>query len=139
MRSTLQFLGVLKTADSLAAVRTFGCDVCGGLVFIENFAHDLHLRDTVQTAAEYGVVVNGPRHGRGPGLQAAPGNVAPGLDELVATWLPLTYALNAVNRSTGKDDLYPFVLTPPGLAKLRVVHDILDAAAASRGAGTRVP
>jgi hypothetical protein len=92
----------------------------------ETFAHDLHLRDTVQTAAEFGVEVTGPRHGNGPGLQASPADAGTGLDDLVATWLPLSYALNALNRSMGKDDLYPFVLTGPVLAKLRMVHAIID-------------
>jgi len=45
--------------------------------------------------------------------------------EIIDTWLPLTYALNAVNRSMGKDDLYPFVLSPVVLAKLEFVHDLV--------------
>ena len=31
---------------------------------------------------------------------------------VLAAWLPLTYALNALNRSMGAPDLYPFVLGP---------------------------
>jgi hypothetical protein len=96
----------------------------------ETFAHDLHIRDTVQTAAEYGVSVRGPREGRGPNLASRPTDGEAGLDLLIGTWLPLSYALNALNRSMGRDDLYPFVLTGPALAKLRVVHDIVDAAGA---------
>ena len=42
-------------------------------------------------------------------------------------WLPLTYALNAVNRSMGKDDLYPFVLSAPVMAKLDFVHRLSPA------------
>ena len=30
--------------------------------------------------------------------------------EIIDNWLPLTYALNAVNRSMGLPDLYPFIL-----------------------------
>ena len=41
---------------------------------------------------------------------------------LMAGWLPLTYALNALNRSMGAEDLYPFVLTPPVIEKLEFVH-----------------
>jgi hypothetical protein len=37
-------------------------------------------------------------------------------------WLPLTYALNAVNRSMGQDDLYPFTLAKPVIDKLEFVH-----------------
>ena len=92
----------------------------------ETFAHYLHIRDSLQTAASYGVSVNGPAlptHGAVP-LDADPTQAAnTDFDELVRTWLPLTFALNAVNRSMGKDDLYPFVLTPRVLDKLRFVHD----------------
>ena len=52
-----------------------------------------------------------------------------GFDEIIHTWLPLTYALNAVNRSMGKDDLYPFVLSPTVLEKLRFVHRTVTASA----------
>ena len=44
-------------------------------------------------------------------------------DALVREWLPLTYALNAVNRSMGRDDLYPFTLAPTVIDKLAFVHD----------------
>jgi hypothetical protein len=53
-------------------------------------------------------------------------------DQLIATWLPLTYALNAVNRSMGKHDLYPFVLSPTVLEKLRLVHTLIAAASPCR-------
>jgi len=40
--------------------------------------------------------------------------------------LSLTAGLNAVNRSMGRDDLYPFVLVPAVIAKLRFVHDVIN-------------
>ena len=63
----------------------------------ETFAHYLHIRDTLQTAAAYGMC-------RGARRRAAPwtrrrGEDPDGFAEIVDTWLPLTYALNAVNRS----------------------------------------
>jgi hypothetical protein len=96
----------------------------------ETFAHYLHICDTLQTAAAYGMVVTGPE-AAGPiadDLVAMPTQDPSGLQSvtsLVATWLPLTFALNAVNRSMGKGDLYPFVLTPPVIAKLGFVHDVV--------------
>jgi hypothetical protein len=45
-----------------------------------------------------------------------------GFGEVLDNWLPLTYALNAVNRSMGLDDLYPFTLAEPVIEKLRFVH-----------------
>jgi hypothetical protein len=101
----------------------------------ETFAHYLHIRDTIQTASAYGVLITGPvdlRTGRrDPFLAAAPGEAdAPGstFPSILADWLPLTYALNAVNRSMGRDDLYPFVIAPAVADKLAFVHDrILEA------------
>ena len=96
----------------------------------ETFAHYLHIRDTIQTASAYGVLVTGPvdlRTGRrDPMLTAVPGEAdAPGSTfvSILADWLPLTYALNAVNRSMGRDDLYPFVIAPAVADKLAFVHD----------------
>jgi hypothetical protein len=90
----------------------------------ETFAHVLHVRDTLQTAAAYGVRVDGPA-GR-PDLHAAPVDTgAGGLRAMLDDWLGLTYALNAVNRSLGFDDLYPFVLSPPVIDKLAFVDGLI--------------
>jgi hypothetical protein len=84
----------------------------------ESFAHYLHIRDTLQTAAAYGMQVHGP-------VESTPREDPSGFAEIIDTWLPLTYALNAVNRAMGKDDLYPFVLSQTVLAKLEFVHDLV--------------
>jgi hypothetical protein len=90
----------------------------------ETFAHVLHLRDTLQTAAAYGVRVDGPA-GR-PDLHAEPVDAgAGGLRAMLDDWLGLTYALNAVNRSLGLDDLYPFVLSGPVIDKLAFVDGLI--------------
>jgi hypothetical protein len=105
----------------------------------ETFAHYLHIRDTLQTAGAYGLVVTGPDEPivdadqlvavpRGHDLAPAP------FQRLLDTWLPLTYALNAVSRSMGRDDLYPFVISPPAVAKLTFVHDVVGAAPRVRDA-----
>ena len=36
--------------------------------------------------------------------------------------MPLAWSLNQINRSMGKDDLYPFVLAPPVVEKVVFVH-----------------
>jgi hypothetical protein len=91
----------------------------------ETFAHYLHIRDTLETAAAYGLVVTGPPAADGHSLIAAPtlGDGERPFDAYVREWLPLTYALNAVNRSMGRDDLYPFTLAPTVIDKLAFVHD----------------
>jgi hypothetical protein len=91
----------------------------------ETFAHHLHIRDTLQTAEEFGVSVTGPRAvGADESLAAIPlrDPDAQEFDTLLKSWLPLTYALNAINRSMGREDLYPFVLAPAVVEKLSFVH-----------------
>jgi hypothetical protein len=88
----------------------------------ETLAHYLHIRDSLQTAAAFGLLVAGPR--LDPELMAAPSvERQDSFHDILGDWLPLTYALNAVNRSMGRDDLYPFVLSPPAIEKLSYVHD----------------
>jgi hypothetical protein len=85
----------------------------------ETFAHYLHIRDTLDTSAAFGFAPAGATYDRrilGPS----------GFDTLIEMWLPLAWALNMVNRSMGKDDLYPFVLTGPVLEKMRFIHSVID-------------
>ena len=89
----------------------------------ETFAHVLHIRDTLQTAAAYGIRVDGPV-GR-PDLDAEPATPAPAAARDARRWLGLTYAFNAVNRSMGFDDLYPFVLSPVVIDKLAFVDGLI--------------
>jgi hypothetical protein len=91
----------------------------------ETFAHYLHLRDTLQTAAEFGIVIAGPAPSSDPSLMAVPSPEAAeaGFPALLESWLPLAYALNAINRSMGAGDLYPFVLGGVVVEKLSFVHD----------------
>jgi hypothetical protein len=97
----------------------------------ETFAHYLHIRDTLQTAAAWGVRVIGPDLDLSVAwdaqLTARPTDEVDEFGDLLRTWLPLTYALNAQNRSMGKDDLYPFVLAPVVVEKLRFVHLVVTA------------
>ena len=51
---------------------------------------------------------------------------------MLADWLAMTYALNAVNRSMGKGDLYPFVLAPGVVAKLDFVDRLIRRGVARR-------
>jgi hypothetical protein len=69
-----------------------------------------------------------PRVGRDPAL-AATIDFDPyrqnDFDALVRVWLPLTYAVNSLNHSVGQPDLYPFVLAPAVMAKLRFIHGLV--------------
>jgi hypothetical protein len=95
--------------------------------FAETWAHYLHIIDTLEMAAAFGVAVD-PARGRDPSLHTRvdfdPYRAA-GIDALVESWLPLTYAVNGLNRSMGHPDLYPFVLPPAVIVKLGFVHDLV--------------
>jgi hypothetical protein len=94
----------------------------------ETFAHYLHIRDALQTAVAHGLRVEGPDI---PTADEAPLHADPGdapaddIRALLDAWLPLTYALNAINRSMGSSDLYPFVIAPPVQSKLALVHRLV--------------
>lgn len=103
----------------------------------ETFAHYLHIRDTLQTAAAFRLVVGGPDVRSDTPLAATPTEDPATFAEIIDTWLPLTYALNAVNRSMGKDDLYPFYLSTTVLRKLRFVHDAVGRSRSAQAAGAQ--
>ncbi len=99
----------------------------------ETWAHYFHMVDTLETASAFGMRVR-PRVTKGADLSAAidfdPHSAA--LDRIVDAWLPLTFAVNSINRSMGMADLYPFVLTPPVIVKLSFIHERIHAAGGPR-------
>lgn len=100
--------------------------------FAETWAHYMHIVDCLETAAAYGMEVHPSVTSEG--IAHCKADIDPyadvPFDRLIEQWLPLTYAMNAMNRSMGLSDIYPFVLTPPVMAKLgfihRLVHDKVD-------------
>ena len=64
-------------------------------------------------------------------MPAAAGSPDAAFDRLMASWFPLTYVLNNLNRGLGVPDAYPFVLSQPAIEKLRFVHDVIAASAAT--------
>ena len=95
----------------------------------ETWAHYLHMTDTLEIAAACGMSLR-PRRTDEPTLSPVPPDVArPGscFDVLLASWHPLTYVLNNLNRGLGLPDPYPFVLSPRAIAKLRFVHETIAA------------
>ncbi|MBJ7472175.1 MAG: putative zinc-binding metallopeptidase [Solirubrobacteraceae bacterium] len=99
----------------------------------ETFAHYLHIRAVLETAADFGVSVEGPEAVNPDGdrdeFESAPqlGASDRSFDEILSNWLPLTYALNQINRAMGKEDLYPFALSQPAIDKLTFMHLLVRA------------
>jgi hypothetical protein len=89
--------------------------------------------DGLETARAFGVNVRpGIRSSESPKVEVAfEPYMAASAQDLVDAWIPLTVAVNSVNRSMGQPDLYPFVLFPPVIDKLQFVHEIVHAGAVS--------
>ena len=93
----------------------------------ETFAHYLHIHGGLQTADSFGLHVDEPARSSGAGAWASASPVAIG--PMIGTWLGYTFALNAMSRSIGQADLYPFVLSPTVVSKLDFVHRAIATAA----------
>jgi hypothetical protein len=93
----------------------------------ETWAHYLHMIDTLETAAAFGLRLQ-PRRANDPALQAD-ADLKPGspFDGMIENWYPLTHVLNSLNRGLGLPDGYPFVLSAKVVEKLRFVHTVIAA------------
>ncbi|HEY1857317.1 zinc-binding metallopeptidase family protein [Acidocella sp.] len=99
--------------------------------FAETWAHYLHIVDTLETASAFGLRIH-PTATKSRVLHADidfdPHHAADA-QSLIEAWLPLTFAVNSLNRSMGLADLYPFVLSPAVIEKLQFIHMTVQAGA----------
>ena len=96
--------------------------------FAETFAHYLHIVDTLETAKVFGLRVQPHGIAKAEELSATVDfqpDDAPSIERLVGAWLPMTYALNSLNRSMGLGDVYPFILSPAVVTKLGFIHHLV--------------
>ncbi|MGD9923224.1 MAG: putative zinc-binding metallopeptidase [Pseudorhodoplanes sp.] len=94
--------------------------------FAETWAHYFHIVDTLETARAFGVSTQ-PRVASAASLET-PVDFDPygaTIDQLIEAWLPLTFAINSLNRSMGLNDLYPFVIAPAIVVKLDYVYRLV--------------
>ncbi len=98
--------------------------------FAESFAHYLHITGTLGTAASAGVILSVERVQGIIDHDVVPENDYRelGIDRMLDDWHWLSLMFNRVNRSMGQNDLYPFTLTEPVIAKLRFVHELVASA-----------
>jgi hypothetical protein len=96
--------------------------------FAETWAHYFHMVDTLETAYAFGLTVR-PRVSKGAEIATRIdfNAYSAEMHHLIEAWLPLTFAVNSINRSMGLPDLYPFLLGPTVIAKLTFVHDRIRA------------
>ncbi|HVX48722.1 MAG TPA: putative zinc-binding metallopeptidase [Chitinophagaceae bacterium] len=92
----------------------------------ETWAHYLHIMDTLETAYYFGLQVK-PLPDTTTSMTVEMINDPynePGFGKIISQWLPLTYAMNSLNRSMGVNDIYPFVIPPPVMQKLLFIHNV---------------
>jgi hypothetical protein len=98
----------------------------------ETWAHYLHMTDTLETSKAFGISTRKsadeiidrrlfPATDYGRRSRTDPASFA----AFVREWVWLSLAINAVNRSMGMRDAYPFVLSKPIADKLQFVHDVV--------------
>ena len=103
--------------------------------FAETWAHCFHMVDGLETARVFGIK---------PDLQFGTGASKPvdwGFDPyqaisikpVIASWIPLTVAINSLNRSLGQPDFYPFVLTNQVITKIDFVLRLIVSAQKDQG------
>lgn len=95
--------------------------------FAETWAHYLHIVDTLEMAAAFGLHLDPP--------VARPGELDAEVDfdpyrakdhnALIAAWIPISTALNCLNQAMGLLEPYPFVLTPTIVEKLGFIHALV--------------
>jgi hypothetical protein len=91
--------------------------------FAETWTHYFHMVDTLETANAFGIRLR-PKVAKSEDLATTvdfdPHQAS--LERIIDAWLPLTFAMNSINRSMGLSDLYPFVLGPGVIVKLSFIH-----------------
>jgi hypothetical protein len=94
----------------------------------ETWAHYLHIMDTLETSASFGVGVHPDNTANKGSAKISPVTFNERMDfnALLKDWVPLTCALNSINRGMGLSDLYPFVIAPAVVEKLRFIHDLIQ-------------
>lgn len=80
----------------------------------ECWAHYLHISETLETAAAYGVIEKNPD--------------SENFGEWLSTWMRFSVVLNALNRSMGVSDPYPFVINASVERKLHFIERWVKAA-----------
>ncbi|WP_209405918.1 putative zinc-binding metallopeptidase [Pseudozobellia sp. WGM2] len=93
----------------------------------ETWAHYLHLIDMLETAFYFGIKIGDDFGNTAPIKMEAVFDpyTQPDFEAIIESFLPLTFALNSLNRSMGQPDIYPFVIPDNVIGKLRYVHQLL--------------
>lgn len=95
----------------------------------ETWAHYWHIADGLETAQAWGLRLNGVSRGAAPVMPHALSQTGGDISaSIVQLWLPVSQFVNAMDRSLGTRDSYPFVLNKPVVDKLQFVHQVVSTA-----------
>ena len=95
--------------------------------FAETWAHYLHMVDTLETASVYGIRLR-PKVETDGALDAKidfDPYLSDNVEQILEAWVPLTFAMNSLNRSMGLQDPYPFIIAPAVYKKLGFIHGLV--------------
>lgn len=93
----------------------------------ETWAHYLHIMDTLQTGYSFGLGLHPQIADPDDFLNIEEQQDPYQLTDFVAImnkWLPMSIAMNSINRSMGHTDLYPFVIMGDVMKKLTFIHKV---------------
>jgi hypothetical protein len=93
----------------------------------ETWAHYMHMVDTLETAYSFGLSVK-PLVPASQKLNAdirKDPYAIKDFESIFRMWIPLTFAMNSLNRSMGLKDTYPFVISTPVKEKMKFIHDVV--------------
>jgi hypothetical protein len=96
----------------------------------ETWSHYMHIVDTLETAHEWGFGIKGKPITHPPSTIRDRGAYAssiyiPSFSDIIEDWISLTLLMNALSRSMGMPDSYPFALSETVAEKLHFVHDVI--------------
>jgi hypothetical protein len=80
----------------------------------ESWAHYMHMRDTLETASSYASLTDTQNTSEQEDFET-----------LMNNWQQVSVMMNALNRSMGMPDAYPFSLSQQVIVKLRFVHRVI--------------
>ena len=92
----------------------------------ETWAHYLHIMDMVETAYFFGLNVKPIEFNDQMKAKVSfdPYTITE-FDVIIKTLIPLSFAVNSINRAMGVPDVYPFEITPAVVDKLKFIHQLL--------------
>ena len=93
----------------------------------ETWAHYMHMMDTLETAYWFGIGIHADKLNSHSEIETEV-RIDPyetnDFQKIVKNWVPLTFAINSINRSMGFPDFYPFILSQNVIRKLEFIHQL---------------